>query len=95
MKDSQIQLQHFIVNEFMTKCNVSKIVATEDMNVMMSSYAYSALISLIDYPEQDVKALKAMFIDEIKYALSSKHPNHVSFVKSISTNIYTKANKLS
>ena len=75
----------------MTKCNVSKIVATEDMNVMMNSYAYSALISLIDYPEQDVKALKAMFIDEIKYALSTKHPNHVSFVKSISTNIYNRA----
>ena len=91
MKDSQIQLQNFIVNEFMTQCNVSKVVATEDMSVMINSYAYSALVPLIDYPEDHIKILKAMFIDEIKYALSTKHPNHVSFVKSISTNIYNRA----
>ena len=56
----------------------------------MISYAHSALISLIDYPEKDVEALKAMFINEIKNALSSKHSNHESFVKNISTNIYNR-----
>ena len=91
MRKIQVELQHFIFNQFMTQCNVSKSVALQDMNVIMISYAYGALVSLIDYPEKDVEALKAMFINEIKNALSAKHPNHESFVKSISTNIYNRA----
>ena len=91
MKKNQVELQHFILSQFMTQCNVSESVALQDMNVIMISYAHAALISLIDYPEKDVEALKTMFINEIKNALLAKHSSHECFVKCISTNIYNRA----
>ena len=91
MEDSLTQLQNYIVNEFMTKCKVSKDEAIQNMKVIFVSYAHSSGKSINDSSDKDMNALKLVFTEEFTNSLSANHPNHASFVNIITNNIYSKA----